>query len=1255
MSSCLVNEDFKDGHGILFIGMQGEGSKAKFEVTDEAKAFLATLQAPVAIASIVGRYRTGKSFLVNRMLLNVVGNGFQVGGTVNSCTKGLWLWSKPLQTRSKDGSIVNLLIVDTEGIGSLDADADHDAKIFALALLLSSYFIYNSVGSIDESALNNLSLVVELTKHIRTKANSTGAETGENFAQFFPSFLWVVRDFALQLCDADGAAITSRQYLERSLTPKQGFSDGLEVKNRIRRMLLAFFPDRDCVTLKRPIEDESMLQNLDDVDWGKLRPEFVQQVKELREKIYTQSPPKMMNGKCLDGDMISWLAEAYSKCINEGAALNIGDAWAQVSKSKNQQAVNRAFGLYESLMGKVKDGEMPLSNKHLEDRHVAIFKQAMAVMREDSIGDELEAFSTELTDKVNSHYSELREFNNKFAREAAIKLAAEVYQPLALCIDEGGYETIQLYEVERLKARAKMVDLLPDTSAKLEVLASFMEARLADAAVRIEKRNLLAWEKERTSLKDRVSELEHGKEQMRLTLEKETGELKLAVEHGKRQKEDAEERERDARESVERERLAAKARVDEVEDKMRAEIKKMRDRIDEEEETRRQAVKKANLKCEEIETNLQKEIAGIQRERDQAQQRLKDMEQAKEEAEAALAKSKAALKDARESEEETQRALSEERSVSRSSIQSTQGQVQERERAIREREHTWNVEREGFKRELRELRAREEELAAGGKAEAAKLAAEVAKLAEELQAAQERGAKAEEIAERVQKERGGLADAKARLEAEARDLSSELAALKAQAGKATDEQLTAERERGDAYRAKANGLEVSLQQAQSALAELKAELDEARRQAIDERRKGEEAVSQEKMKALNAAEKNAKERSAVEDAHRAAIAKADERATEAVKGIVDFSKDAGEREARVKSAEAKVGELEGKLRERLEEVLSLERAKHQAEERARTAQANHQEASAEVLALKVQIESIEKLGVKTSVADTEPMTAVLYRQARMQDAHNEEVNSLNLHLESRQIELRRCRDIIEKLLRKIEAANQMGARISLDDVPELKGGSNSFVSRMMRASSITPSKGSPLPSEVSALSRNSVTPGGRPKNEIVFKPMQQDVFAQVAKQTNRTTEEVQRAHENARSGGGNGVAAAQIGSGEKFSFSKLRQAITKKVSGAMSKVDEWAETAEVAVLGNAAHSFDNGAHRTPTRNYPDSGVATPETGGSRSRLSGLQWSPEGREDQRDLAGQHRVLPRQGFSSAGRTGGAPPTVAMQSPASHNVGR
>jgi Guanylate-binding protein, N-terminal domain len=56
--------------------------------------------------------------------------------------------------------------MDTEGLGALDEDSNHDVRIFSLAILLSSYFIYNSVGSIDENALQNLNLVVNLTKHI---------------------------------------------------------------------------------------------------------------------------------------------------------------------------------------------------------------------------------------------------------------------------------------------------------------------------------------------------------------------------------------------------------------------------------------------------------------------------------------------------------------------------------------------------------------------------------------------------------------------------------------------------------------------------------------------------------------------------------------------------------------------------------------------------------------------------------------------------------------------------------------------------------------------------------------------------------------------------------------------------------------------------------------------------------------------------------------------------------------------------------
>ena len=60
-----------------------------------------------------------------------------------------------------------VFIVDTEGLGAVDEDQNHDTKIFLLAVLLSSLLVFNSVGTIDENALNNLSLVINLSKQIQ--------------------------------------------------------------------------------------------------------------------------------------------------------------------------------------------------------------------------------------------------------------------------------------------------------------------------------------------------------------------------------------------------------------------------------------------------------------------------------------------------------------------------------------------------------------------------------------------------------------------------------------------------------------------------------------------------------------------------------------------------------------------------------------------------------------------------------------------------------------------------------------------------------------------------------------------------------------------------------------------------------------------------------------------------------------------------------------------------------------------------------
>ena len=93
--------------------------------------------------------------LLNRILLQTQGDtGFGVGPTINPCTKGLWMWDQPLDIiDNHTGKSFKCLIVDSEGIGAFNEEQNHDTRIFLLALLTSSYFVFNSMGTIDESAL----------------------------------------------------------------------------------------------------------------------------------------------------------------------------------------------------------------------------------------------------------------------------------------------------------------------------------------------------------------------------------------------------------------------------------------------------------------------------------------------------------------------------------------------------------------------------------------------------------------------------------------------------------------------------------------------------------------------------------------------------------------------------------------------------------------------------------------------------------------------------------------------------------------------------------------------------------------------------------------------------------------------------------------------------------------------------------------------------------------------------------------------
>ena len=75
-----------------------------------AMEMLKSVTKKIAVISVCGPYRTGKSFLLNRFADKMY--GFALGNTTNPCTEGLWMWGKPIPYDEE----IDLILIDSEGL-----------------------------------------------------------------------------------------------------------------------------------------------------------------------------------------------------------------------------------------------------------------------------------------------------------------------------------------------------------------------------------------------------------------------------------------------------------------------------------------------------------------------------------------------------------------------------------------------------------------------------------------------------------------------------------------------------------------------------------------------------------------------------------------------------------------------------------------------------------------------------------------------------------------------------------------------------------------------------------------------------------------------------------------------------------------------------------------------------------------------------------------------------------------------------------
>jgi RNase P protein component len=452
-----------------------------FTLNAEALEFLKSLGSPVSVISVAGLYRTGKSYLLNRVLLNRK-SGFGVGPTINPCTKGIWLWGRPLNGSLPDGSPCSVVIVDTEGLGALDQDSDYDTRVFSLAVLISSSFLYNSVGTIDEDAIQKLSLVVNLTKHIQLKARNNEEAGSEEYAPFFPKFVWVLRDFTLKLVDEDGEPISAKEYLEIALKVQKGYSDVAEEKNRIRRLLKEFFVDRECFMMVRPVKGEESLQNLESKEFEELRYEFVEQVLALRKKMLTGISPKCMNGRPLTGEMLATLIETYVNAMNKGAVPSIESAWSYICKTECARALQDAQEVYEKVVMNSVSAKFPMHEEELRLLHQEAKKQAFEVFKGKAVGDDVNLVRQKLKDILVEKYANIKADNESESEKKSSMFLSNAYGTIDHKLRNNEYKNFLDFEKDIKKLQRFFRERGPEGPFREEILLEFCQKKILDTA-----------------------------------------------------------------------------------------------------------------------------------------------------------------------------------------------------------------------------------------------------------------------------------------------------------------------------------------------------------------------------------------------------------------------------------------------------------------------------------------------------------------------------------------------------------------------------------------------------------------------------------------------------------------------------------------------------------------------------------------------------------------------------------------------------